>query len=77
MNPKVTDNDKGEITVSLDGNELRGWSYANDTERRTKMLCAHEYVEGWCDGKEAEQVAAAERHCRDVFGENVKFGGMP
>lgn len=48
--PRVTDNDKGEITVSLDGHELRGWSYANDAERRTKMLCAHEFAEGWFQG---------------------------
>lgn len=25
-------------------------SYANDTERRQKMLAARKYVEGWCDG---------------------------
>lgn len=50
MNPRVTDNDKGEISVSLDGHELRGWSYKDDAERRTKMLCAREYVEGWGDG---------------------------
>jgi hypothetical protein len=48
--PRVTDNDSGEITVALDGKELRGWSYANDGERRQKMLQAREYVEGWCDG---------------------------
>lgn len=53
MNPKVTDNDEGEITVSHDGKELRGWSYKDDTERRVKMLCAREYVEGWCDGRQA------------------------
>lgn len=47
--PRVTDNDRDEITVSLGGKEIRGWSYANDTERRAKMLCAHEYVEGWHD----------------------------
>lgn len=51
QNPRVTDNDKGEITVSLNGRELRGWSYANDGERRVKMLLAREYVEGWCDGR--------------------------
>jgi hypothetical protein len=49
----LTDNDRGEITVSLDGRELRGWSYANDAERRAKMLQAREYVEGWCDSAEA------------------------
>jgi hypothetical protein len=53
MQPRVTDNDKDEITVTLDGQELRGWSYASDSERRIKMLAAREYVEGWCDGKEA------------------------
>jgi hypothetical protein len=46
----VTDNDHGEITVTHNGIELRGWSYSNDNERRTKMLCAREYVEGWYDG---------------------------
>ncbi|MHB8272687.1 hypothetical protein [Bradyrhizobium sp.] len=49
--PRVTDDDKSEITVSLDGKELRGWSYKDDAERRIKMLCAREYVEGYCDGR--------------------------
>ena len=53
MNPRVTDDDKGEITVAMEGRELRGWSYANDAERRQKMAQAREYVEGWCDGREA------------------------
>lgn len=51
-NPKVIDNDRDEITVELGGKELRGWSYKDENERRVKMLCAREYVEGWCDGKE-------------------------
>lgn len=46
-NPRVTDDDAGEITVTLEGKELRGWSYADDTERRQKMRQAREYVEGW------------------------------
>ena len=54
INPRVTDNDTGEITVALDGRELRGWSYASDDERRIKMLAAREYVEGWCDGRDAK-----------------------
>jgi hypothetical protein len=53
MQPRVIDNDKNEIIVSLDGKELRGWSYFNDAERRQKMLQAREYVEGWCDGRAA------------------------
>lgn len=58
MNPRVTDNDKDTITVSLDEKfgpkNLRRWSYASDAERRQKMLMAREYVEGWCDGQEAQ-----------------------
>jgi hypothetical protein len=50
--PRVTDDDKGDITVTFNGEELRGWSYANDNERRIKMIAAREYVEGWCDGRE-------------------------
>jgi hypothetical protein len=51
--PRVVDNDSGEITVTFIGKELRGWSYKDDAERRTKMLAAREYVEGWCDGRDA------------------------
>lgn len=47
MTPKVTDNDAGEITVEIFGKEVRGWSYKDGAERRTKMLAAHEYAEGW------------------------------
>lgn len=55
MQPKVIDNDKDEITASLGTIEIRSWSYANDTERRAKMLQAWEYVGGWGDGAEATQ----------------------
>lgn len=50
QNPRVTDNDRNEIAVSLYGKELRGWSYTNDDERRKKMLAAHEFAEGWVRG---------------------------
>lgn len=43
---RVVDNDRDEITVMDGEKEIRGWSYADDTERRVKMLCAHEYMEG-------------------------------
>jgi len=52
MRPRVYDNDRDEVTVKLDGQELRGWSYTSDNERRIKMLCAREYVEGWVDAAE-------------------------
>lgn len=50
--PRVTDNDKDEITVTFNGSEVRSYSYANDAERRERMLRAREYVEGWCDGRD-------------------------
>lgn len=53
--PRVIDFDDGEISVRFNGEEIRGWSYKDDAERRIKMLCAREYVEGWCDGREAKQ----------------------
>jgi hypothetical protein len=45
--PRISDNDRDEITATLDGKELRGWSYENDAERRVKMRAAHEFAEGW------------------------------
>jgi hypothetical protein len=50
--PRVKDNDRDEITVTLDGKEIRGWSYENEAERRVKMLLAREFVEGWFQGSE-------------------------
>ena len=50
--PRLIDNDRGSILVTLKGRQLRGWSYQNDNERKVKMLAAREYVEGWCDGLE-------------------------
>lgn len=55
-NPRVTDNDHGEITVTFHCWELRCWSYENEPERRQKMLQAREYVEGWCDSREKSNV---------------------
>lgn len=53
MQPRVTDNDEGDIIVTLDGKELRSWVYVDDDARRRKMLLAREYVEGWCDALDA------------------------
>jgi hypothetical protein len=52
--PRLTDNDQGEISVTYDGKEIRGWSYKSDGERRAKMLAAREYIEGWCDGRDSK-----------------------
>lgn len=45
--PRITDNDAGEITASVYGEVVRSWSYENDAERRVRMLWAHEFAEGW------------------------------
>lgn len=47
VQPRVVDNDRDEITVTLDGREIRGWSYECEAEHRTKMLAAREFCEGW------------------------------
>jgi dTDP-D-glucose 4,6-dehydratase len=54
--PRAIDNDKYEITVMFDGTALRSWLYFNDTERRIKMLCARTYIEGWCDGRNEDEL---------------------
>jgi hypothetical protein len=56
--PRVIDNDRNEITVALDGKEIRGWSYDSEAERRAKMTAAREFVEGWYQ---------AERRVRNLY----------
>lgn len=51
-NPKIVDDDKGEISAMLYGKQLRGWFYKNDAERRLKMQMAHEFAEGWFVARE-------------------------
>lgn len=60
----VVDNDRDEITVTLDGREIRGWSYATEDERRKKMAGAWEFIEGWL-----EATRRAARIADDAFGE--------
>jgi len=48
--PRVIDNDRGAVIVTWQGRQIRAWSYQNDDERRTKMMYAREYIEGWIDG---------------------------
>src|ERR1035441_7835192 len=54
--PRIIDNDAGTVTATVGGKEIRGWSYRDDAERRIKMLCAHEFAEGWF---QASRVAAS------------------
>lgn len=76
MNPKIIDNDHEQITVTLDGKEIRGWTYESEIERRWKMRMAREFVEGWY---EATERAKAERDLylealRDIDAVGVDFG---
>ena len=45
--PAIIDNDAGLITATVEGVEVRAWFYKSDAERRTKMLIAHDFAEGW------------------------------
>ena len=54
MNPRVIDNDHDTVFVRLNGRELRRWFYTTTEEQRMKMRLAREYVEGWCDGRDAK-----------------------
>jgi len=58
VNPRVVDDDRDSVSVTYKDKEIRQWSYANDAERRVKIGFAREYVEGWCD-------------CRDAFLEMI------
>jgi hypothetical protein len=51
--PRITDNDRGEISATVAGKEVRGWSYSDDAERRLKMRMAHEFAEGWFQAVQA------------------------
>jgi len=54
VNPRITDDDNGSITIAYKREVLREWSYQTDDDRRRRMMYAREYLEGWCD-------------CRDRF----------
>lgn len=75
MNLRVKDNDKDEITVMDGDKEVRGWSYANDQERRVKMLCAREFVEGWYQGDGRDELAeiCKELGCTTTSGVALRF----
>lgn len=45
--PRIIDNDQGDITATVAGQQVRGWSYNNDDERMVKMSRACEFAEGW------------------------------
>ena len=57
MKYEVIDDDASEIFVKVGNLIVRSWMYHNDSERRIKMLCAREYVEGrFASDKQLEEV---------------------
>ena len=47
MTPKITDDDKGTVTATMDGKVVRSWVYNENMRRSRAMSLAREYVEGW------------------------------
>lgn len=52
--PRIIDNDAGEISATVGSKQIRGWSYKDDAERRVKMQMAHEFAEGWYQATRSE-----------------------
>ena len=48
--PKLIDNGRGAVIVTVDGRQVRGFSYQGDSERALKMRLAREFIEGWVEG---------------------------
>jgi hypothetical protein len=59
--PKITDDDHGTITATLDGRWIRSWEYATEQERRVKMRMAREFAEGWYQSVKEAQLTDLER----------------
>ena len=65
--PHLTDDDKGEITATFEGNVVRSWSYdliSVINDQRAVMAKAREYVEGWHNATRATEsraIAAEEK----------------
>ena len=50
--PRVYDNRRGAVLVVWEDRQIRGYSYQNEEQRRLKIKYAHEFVEGWIEGRE-------------------------
>lgn len=54
QDPHITNgNARNEIGVELDGEVLRVWAYDGPADLNAKLERAREYVQGWCDGRNA------------------------
>ena len=50
--PRVTDNGRGAVIVTLEGRQIRLWTYQAHESRRKKMMYAREFIEGWIEGNQ-------------------------
>jgi len=51
LKPKLIDDDKNTISVTLDGRELMSWVYANRDDRAEKMRHAWYFCDGFMAGQ--------------------------
>lgn len=58
--PKITDNDRDTISVTLDGAELQSWFYGNDNDRGVKVLHAHYFCDGFLAGQGERKIEPEE-----------------
>ena len=68
--PRLIDDDEGEITVTVNGVEIRGWSYTNRDEQYLKIRMAREFCEGWHTGF-AAALDRAKEVMNETFGKNI------
>jgi uncharacterized Fe-S cluster-containing protein len=74
--PRLIDNDEGEITVTINDVEVRGWSYKNRDEQCLKIRMAREYCEGWHDGF-ARALDRASEIAKETLGKNISVSVAP
>lgn len=74
--PHLTDDDKGEINATFEGNVVRSWSYSV-SDRSAVMAKAREYAEGWHNATrvtESRAIAAEEKlNLANTGANNVKL----
>lgn len=75
MDLKVKDNGKDEVAVMDGEKEVRGWSYADEHERRIKIGFAREFIEGWYQGDGRPELAQIcnELGCTTAPGVALRF----
>lgn len=75
MDLKVKDNGKDEVAVMDGEKEVRGWSYADEHERRIKIGFAREFIEGWYQGDGRPELAQIcnELGCTTASGVALRF----